>query len=614
MATNPIHGGASAAEQQELSDGSEQDFRERLPNVYSVMVPQLRTVCSTSTVRRRFHVLEWLPKYRANYILSDIIAGVTVTLTAIPQSIAYGILANLQPQDGIYSNLVGCFMYFLFGSVKDVTVAPTSIMAIMIQGVVAELGPGAALLTLIAGCVTFLFGLLNLGFLVRFISMPVITGFTTAACLTIGSAQLRSLFGISSKGKSSDFIDAWENVIQHIGETRLWDALLGFSSIAFLVILRLTKDCGQGRWKTFFMYLSLLRNAMVVVIGAVLAYAFSLGGTQPFILTGHVEAGLPPFHVPPLSVTNNGTYYGFSDMISVMGTSIITIPLVSTLEIISIGKAFSKDKIVDATQEMIAQGMCNIAVAFFSPLPVAGSFTRTAINNSSGVKTSLGCAVTTAMLLLALAVLTDAFYYIPKATLASVVIAAMIFMVDYRGMAEIWRVKKLDMIPFLGTVIAGVFLGLDYGILIGIALNCCFLLHLMSAPKIDLQLSLVDDIRVLVVRPAMDLTFSSAEYLRDRVVQAVVNDYENPVDLVVLDGSRVNFVDTTVVKNLASTENDLRSRHVGLALWRWRRSTAGGLVRLRDGFRALLINAGDLDAVVQQWKASAEGYLKEATE
>ncbi|XP_065075945.1 sodium-independent sulfate anion transporter-like isoform X2 [Ochlerotatus camptorhynchus] len=578
------------------------------------MVPQMRTICTPSTLRRRIHVLEWLPKYRARYLLSDVIAGVTVTLTAIPQSIAYGILANLTPQDGIYSNLVGCFMYFMFGSVKDVTVAPTSIMAIMIQGVVTKLGPGAALLTLMAGAITFLFGLLNLGFLVRFISVPVITGFTTAACLTIGSAQLRSLFGISSAGKGSDFIDAWENVIEHIGETRLWDAVLGFSSIAFLVILRLTKDCGQGRWKTLFKYLALLRNAMIVVIGASLAYGFSLNGVQPFKLTGHVEAGLPPFHVPPLSITNNGTYYSFSDMVSVMRTSIITIPLVSILEIISIGKAFSKDKIVDATQEMLALGMCNMAVAFFSPLPVAGSFTRTAINNSSGVKTSLGCAVTTAMLLLALAVLTDAFYYIPKATLASVVISAMIFMVDYRGMAEIWRVKKLDMVPFLGTVIACIFLGLDYGILIGIAINCCILLYLISVPKIEVHMALVEDVRVLTVQPAMDLTFSSAEYLRDRVIRAVVEAFENPIDLVVLDGSTVNFVDTTVVKNLASVENDLRSREVGLVLWRWSRNTAGGLVRLKDGFRVLLSDEADLRDAVHQWRASSEGYLKDASE
>ncbi|XP_062557985.1 sodium-independent sulfate anion transporter-like [Armigeres subalbatus] len=599
---------------QDLSDDSEVDFQERLPNVYSVVVPQIRSICTTATVRRRIHVLEWLPKYQFNYILPDIIAGITVTLTAIPQSIAYGILANLQPQDGIYSNLVGCFMYFLFGSVKDVTVAPTSIMAIMIQKIVTTLGPGSALLTLLAGGVTFLFGILNLGILVRFISMPVITGFTTAACLTIGSAQLRSLFGISSKGKSSDFIDAWENVIQHIGETRLWDALLGFSSIAFLVILRLTKDCGQGQWKTFFKYLALLRNAMVVIIGGLLAYGFSLGGSQPFILTGHVEAGLPPFHVPPLSVTNNGTYYGFSDMISVMGTSIITIPLVSTLEIISIGKAFSKDKTVDATQEMLALGICNMAVAFFSPLPVAGSFTRTAINNSSGVKTSLGCAITSALLLLSLAVLADAFYYIPKATLASVVISAMIFMVDYRGIAEVWRVKKLDMIPFLATVLACILLGLDYGILCGIAINCCILLYLISVPKIDLHLSLVEEIRILLVRPTTDLTFSSAEQLRDLVVQSVVKDYDTTVELVVLDGSRVNFVDTTAVKNVASLENDLSSRQVGLVLWRWHRSAAGGLVRLRDGLRVLLSSAESLEGAVQQWKASAEGYLKETNE
>lgn len=353
---------------------------------------------------------------------------------------------------------------------------------------------------------------------------------------------------------------------------------------------------------------------MIVVIGGSLAYGFSLNGLQPFKLTGHVEAGLPPFHVPPLSITNNGTYYSFSDMVSVMGTSIITIPLVSILEIISIGKAFSKDKIVDATQEMLALGMCNLAVAFVSPLPVAGSFTRTAINNSSGVKTSLGCAVTTAMLMLALAVLADAFYYIPKATLASVVISAMIFMVDYRGMAEIWRVKKLDMVPFLGTVIACIFLGLDYGILIGIAINCCILLYLISTPKIEMQMSLVEDVWVLTVRPAMDLTFSSAEYLRDRVIRAVVTAIENPVDLVVLDGSSVNFVDTTAVKNLASVENDLRSREVGLVLWRWDRNTAGGLVRLKDGFRALLSDAADLRDAVHQWKASCEGYLKEASE
>ncbi|XP_055632189.1 sodium-independent sulfate anion transporter-like [Toxorhynchites rutilus septentrionalis] len=601
-----------ASRRQELSDETQVDYRERLPNVGELIVPHIYSACSWSTVRTRVHVLQWLPKYHAKYLLSDIIAGVTVTLTAIPQSIAYGILANLQPQDGIYSNLIGCLMYFLFGSVADVTVAPTSIMAIMVQGVVTQIGPGAALLTLLAGLVTFLFGILHLGFLVRFISMPVITGFTTAACLTIGSAQLRSLFGINSAGKSSDFIDAWENVITNIGETRLWDTVLGFSSIAFLVIFRLIKDCGQGHWRTFSKYLSLLRNALVVVIGASLAYGFSLNGSQPFKLTGHVESGLPPFIVPPFSITNNGTYYAFSDMISVMGTSIITIPLVSILEIISIGKAFSKNKMVDATQEIIALGMCNIAVAFFSPLPVAGSFTRTAINNSSGVKTSLGCVVTTVMLLLALAILADAFYYIPKATLASVVISAMIFMVDYGGIADIWRAKKIDVLPLVGTVIACVFLGLDYGILVGIAVNCCFLLYLMSAPEITMETRHIDSTNVLIVRPALDLTFSSAEYLRDRVMRTVVEAYQNPIDLVVLDGSGMNFVDTTVAKNLASVVSDLQGREVGLVLWKWNRSTAGTVVRLSTRFVPLLKNGATIDDVILKWKSEWENSTKEA--
>ncbi|XP_055530534.1 sodium-independent sulfate anion transporter-like [Wyeomyia smithii] len=595
--------------QQQPHERNVEDYGERLPNLSSWIRERFCNICSLATVRRRIHVLQWLPRYQLNHLPSDIIAGVTVTLTAIPQSIAYGILANLQPQDGIYSNLVGCLIYFLFGSVKDVTIAPTSIMAIMIQGVVLQLGYGAALLTLLAGAITFLFGVLNLGILVRFISMPVITGFTTAACLTIGSSQLRSLFGISSPGKSSDFMDAWENVIINIGETRLWDTVLGFSSIGFLVIFRLTKKCGQGSIRIIFKYLSLLRNALIVVIGATLAYVFFVNGVQPFKLTGHVNSGVPPFHLPPFSITNNGTFYSFSDMISTMGTSIIAIPLVSTLEIISIGKAFSKNKIVDATQEMIALGVCNMAVSFVSPLPVAGSFTRTAINNSSGVKTSLGCAITSILLLASLALLADAFYYIPKATLASVIISAMIFMVDYRGIGEIWRVKKLDMIPLIGTILASIFLGLDYGILVGIAINCCFLLYLMAAPKISMEVIMVEEVSVLVVKPMQDLAFSSAEYLRERIVRAVMESYEAPVELLVMDGTGVNFVDTTVTKNLASVEQDMHARDLGFSLWNWSQSTAGALVRLDRRFLTALTNEPELAAVVRFWK---ENHMKEA--
>lgn len=337
-----------------------------------------------------------------------------------------------------------------------------------------------------------------------------------------------------------------------------------------------------------------------MIIGASLAYGFSLDGIQPFKLTGHVEPGVPPFHVPPFSITNNGTHYSFTDMISVMGTSIITIPLVSILEIISIGKAFSKEKIVDATQEMIALGMCNLAVAFTSPLPVAGSFTRTAINNSSGVRTSLGCAVTSIMLLLSLALLTDAFYFIPKATLASVVISAMIFMVDYRGIAEIYRVKKLDLIPFLATIIASLLLGLDLGILIGTAINCTFLLYLVSTPSITSETLLLESThQTLLIRPSSDLTFSSAEYVRDWIMRAVLDSYENPIDLVVLDGTNINFVDTTVAKNLLCVETDLRAKEVGLVLWRWNRSTAGALVRLDRDFLPLLRDDKELCEIVR---------------
>uniref|UniRef100_A0A182PSR8 STAS domain-containing protein n=1 Tax=Anopheles epiroticus TaxID=199890 RepID=A0A182PSR8_9DIPT len=580
------------------------DYRESPPReVAQWLRNRARVLWSYSMAKKCLPVLSWLPKYQCSFVAYDLIAGITVALTAIPQSIAYGILANLSPEYGLYSNIMGCLAYAVFGSVKDVTIAPTSLTAIMVQHVVKELEYGTALLTFLASIVTISFGALNLGILVRFISIPVVMGFTFAACLTIGSAQIRSLLGIKTQGASSDFVTSWINVFTHLDEVRMPDCVLGCCSILILCSLRLTKDLGEGRWRTFFKFVVLLRNAMIVVVGATLAYCLSADLDKPvFNLTGHVPAGLPAFQVPPFSYTNlNGTEYSFGDMIGVMRASIVTIPLVTTLEIVSVGKAFSKGKIIDATQEMIALGMSNLVVSFCSPLPVAGSFTRSALNNSSGVRTTMSCAVTAIVLIISLTLFTDALYYIPKATLASVVISAMLFMPDYEEIGNIWRTKKLDMVPFLATAFACLFYELDYGILVGIAINCCILLYLVSCPGLSAEEVQLAGLRILLVKVDKSLAFSSAECMRDYILKSI--EQRDYIDLVVIDGQHIHFADTTVAKNFVSIEEDLRTQRIRLMLWRFEATVALALLRMRKELFITMLRADvALQDAVARWK------------
>lgn len=194
--------------------------------------------CSPSTITKRLPILTWLPKYKPKYLIEDFVAGLTVGLTAIPQAIAYGVIAGLPPQYGLYSAFMGCFVYIVFGSCKDITIGPTAIMSLMVQKHVSDNPDYAVLSCFISGCIILLFGILNLGVLVRFISVPVVTGFTTAAAITIGSGQINSLFGVSTK--SNEFIDSWENLFTHLKEIRLNDALLGCITLVCLILLKVS--------------------------------------------------------------------------------------------------------------------------------------------------------------------------------------------------------------------------------------------------------------------------------------------------------------------------------------------------------------------------------------
>ncbi|XP_053659888.1 sodium-independent sulfate anion transporter-like [Anopheles marshallii] len=584
------------------------DHREDFPNFRHLIGRQFDNLWTKQNAIRRLPVLQWAPQYSLNSLISDAIAGITVGLTSIPQSIAYATVANLEPQYGLYSNFMGSFVYAFLGSVKEITVAPTAVMALMVQQPVLDLGPaGAVLLSFLSGCIMLLLGCFNFGFVVQFISMPVITGFITAAAITIISSQLKSLMGIASSGKSSGFVDTWINLYENIGETRLWDSVLGFSSLFLLILLTLIKGRGNGKWKIFTKYLCLLRNAMVVLSGGLIAYICSTQEMYPFKLTGKVASGLPSLELPPFQTDLDGKHYDFIDMIRALGSSVVSVPLISILEIVSIGKAFSRGKLVDATQEMLSLGCCNVASSFVSSIPTTASFARSAINSSSGVVTPFGGVFTGALVLLALGLLTDYFFFIPKTTLAAVIIAAMIFIIEYRAVAEMWRIKRIDIVPFLVTVIACLFLGLEVGIVVGIAVNLCFPLYLASRPRITHRVMNINETTVLIVRPDSDLAFSSAEYFREKILKLV---HRTLPQIVLIDGEWVKFVDSTVVRNLSSTVSDIKQQERHVLLWRWDKNVRNAMYRFKKHkFLPLFKNEESAEKVIENWKP---GYLNES--
>uniref|UniRef100_A0A0K8U3A7 Sodium-independent sulfate anion transporter n=1 Tax=Bactrocera latifrons TaxID=174628 RepID=A0A0K8U3A7_BACLA len=571
----------------------EQDF----PNIRSTILNSSKKLCRPATLTNKLPILKWLPRYQPSFVFRDAIAGFTVGLTTIPQAIAYGVVAGLQPQYGLYAAFMGCFTYIIFGSCKDVTIATTAIMALMVHDYAVITPDLAVLISFLAGCTILVLGILNLGVLVRFISMPVITGFTMAAACTIGSAQINNLFGM--KSPSNDLIPAWKHFFTHLPNISLNDALLGVGGLIFLLLMKQVKNIPYGN-KTFWKYISLSRNALVVIFGTFLAYQLSRDGSQPFVITGNITAGLPPFRPPPFSTIVDGKELTFSDMISTYGSSLASIPLVSILEIVAIAKAFSKGKIVNASQEMIALGMCNIMGSFVSSMPVTGSFTRTAVNNASGVKTPLGGAVTGAMVLMALAFLTQTFYYIPKATLASVIIAAMISLVELERLAEIWKSKRMDLFPFAVTYFTCLFWSLEYGIICGIVVNISFILYRSARPQIHLEKKKVSNYEICFVDVKQRLDFASAEYLKERVVKFMSgNRYD--VSLIVIKGEEINSIDYTVAMNIISLKEDLEVLSCDLVCWNWNIRAAGVVCRLNGDLCCLFKNDHSIEEVVNNY-------------
>ncbi|KAK7501491.1 hypothetical protein BaRGS_00007295, partial [Batillaria attramentaria] len=519
-----------------------------------------RNCCSVRTLKKKLPIIQWLPKYRCREFQCDLIAGLTVGLTVIPQGLAYAVVAGLPPQYGLYSAFMGCFVYMFLGTSKDITLGPTAIMSLMVGTFAASTEPEIAItlalvLTLMTGLVQLIMGLLNLGILVNYISYPVINSFTSAAAVTIGAGQIKNILGL--KDIPREFLHMIYETCKHIPDTKVWDLVMGIVSIVILFLLkklRTIKWAGEDDPETvvplpkrvgrkLVWLCGTAANAIVVITAGALAAILVENGIDVFSLTGNITSGLPPFGPPPFSVGNMTT----GDVFSHIGAGFIIVPILGLVEAIAIGKAFARvnNYKIDATQELIAIGAANIVSSFVHSYPVTGSFSRTAVNSQSNVRTPAGGLFTGALILLSLQVLVPYCYYIPKSALAAVIIMAVIQMIDIRILRILWRINKWDLVIHIITFICSLTVGIEYGILIGIGLSLLLLLYPMARPKL---------------KPDHGLFFPAIEYLESKVLGFATTE-EKP-RAAIIDMSHISGVDYTTIMGIKSLLADGTKRGV----------------------------------------------------
>ncbi|KAI8796922.1 sodium-independent sulfate anion transporter [Biomphalaria glabrata] len=494
----------------EHSENFDVDYGSPKGPLKQQIVKFCRKTFTVQNFLNKFPIIKWLPKYRCQDFQGDLIAGLTVGLTVIPQGLAYAQVANLPAQYGLYSAFVGCFVYCILGSAKDITMGPTAILSLMTASFGTANAPVlpsgerdptmTTVLTLLSGIIELVMGFFKLGILVNFISYPVIYAFTSAAAITIAAGQVKTLLGL--KNVPSDFLPMVYETCRKLPETKIWDMTMGLSSLLVLILLKKLREFKFKSdehnplvtWKKVvtksLWLISISANVLVVIAtSGVVAILESHGLKNKISVTGTIKAGMPDFTPPKFAINKGNITMSSTELLTNLGAGLGIVPLLSIIETMAIGKAFARinNYKLDPTQELIAIGSANILSSFVSSYPITGSFSRTAVNSQCGVRTPLGGIWTGGLVILALCVLTPWFYYIPKSALAAVIIAAVIQMVEYHVVIQLWKANKLDLIPFFITFVCSLIVGIEYGILIGIGFSILMLLYPTARPRITVR-------------------------------------------------------------------------------------------------------------------------------
>jgi SulP family sulfate permease len=508
-------------------------------------------------------VLGWARHFPRERLRGDVTAGLTVAVMLIPQAMAYATLAGMPPVTGLYAAIVGIAAYALLGTSGSLAVGPVAITSLLtVEGLRRIATPDdpaypatAAALALLVGGLLVALGLLRLGVLVNLLSHPVISGFTSAAAIVIAVSQVKDLLGLDI-GRSDGLIDTLRALADGIGGTDTATAVLAAAAIGALVAGRRY----ARRWPT----------ALAVVVLATLA-TWALGlHEQGVAILGDVAGGLPSPAVPDVSFGLLG------DLVPVA----LTIAVVAFAEGISVAKAIARKtrESVEPNQELLATGAANAAAGVFSGFPIAGGFSRTAVNYQAGARTPFASVVTAALLVVAVLWLTPLFFYVPKAVLAAIVVVAVLGLVDIADARHTFRVSRTDGATLAVTFFATLVLGVEAGLAAGVVFSLAAFVWRSANPHTT-ELGRVDGTTeyrnvdrwptrtaddTVLLRVDGPLFFANTRRLDERVQRLVAS--RRAVRTVVLDASAITDIDATGVHALHELAADLGTAGIELHL------------------------------------------------
>jgi SulP family sulfate permease len=500
----------------------------------------------------RIPVTEWLPSYDRRWLRGDVAAGIAVTALIVPKNLGYAGIAGVPLQNGLYAAAAGAIIYALFCTSRQISTGPSSSLAAVAGGAVVVTGLAGdnaaelvAAITLVTGLLFLALAWLRLGWISRFLSKAVITGFLAGAAVDVVIGELPKLTGTDAEGKN-----AWRELgswVGSLGDVHWSTVVVGVLGLGLILGTRFLAPAVPG--------------ALVLVAAGILAsYAFDLEA-HGVALVGDVPSGLPAPELPSLDV--------IQDHLATVVVAAIALLLIGFSQTAGDARAFAARHkyAIDIDQESVAQGLANAGAGVFQGMPVSTSLSASSLNESAGARTPLASLMTGALVLLTLLVLAPLFSELPKPVLAAVIIDAVVFgMIDVRELRRMHRVARFDFWIAVAAIVGVLSAGVLAGVVVGIVLSLGWLIHVATVPPMpllgrepgtqvfrDLDENPGDETfpGIPVLRLDSGLFFATSQALEDRV-RELAHDGSQPLRALVLDLEGVDFIDSQGAEQLAA--------------------------------------------------------------
>ncbi len=517
-----------------------------------------------SKLTRAIPILKWLPLYNRRWLKFDLVAGLTLAMFAIPDNMAYATLAGLPPEYGLYAGIMAPLGYFIFASSRQASVGPSSSEALMVGsflGVLAitsftQYAALAGLTAILVGIIAIIAWALRMGFLVNLISGPVLKGFLAGAGIVIIASQIPKLLGIS--GAPSDFFPKIVYVLQNLDQTNIYSLTLGI--LAIVAILAIEKKYPR------------VPGSLIIVIAAIIFMTYSSFVEKGVEILGYIPPGLPTIGIPEFTAADVGTVFPLA----------VALFILSYVELSTIAKTYAQKNRyqVDMNQELLALGAGSVAAGAGQGFPVAGSFSKSAVNDRSGAKTPMAGAIAAGVTIIVVLFFTSFFYNLPECVIAALIIVAVVNMVN---IFELQRIRSLDRTEFsiaIVTLLSVLVFGILQGVIIGTGLSLVALLYRIAFPHMAVMgrvpgTEIFGDIErkpakdqvpgVLIFRVDSPVLFANANVIREQLDE-LMGTTVPAVKLVILDFYSSPMLDVTGADMIRDLLTDFSRKGIELRL------------------------------------------------